>query len=159
MIDQAKQVTEAYQLPRDAQESIRLNTQHNFLRDLNDGVLVHPSIPTDHITAVADVACGTGVWLMDYASRLARNDNPKLVGFDVSSAQFPSPQNRTGRDIDFVAHDMTTPFPKEYHNFFSLVNIRLVVAAVPVKDLQKTLVNILSILSKCKIHTLLLHAC
>jgi ubiquinone/menaquinone biosynthesis C-methylase UbiE len=114
------------------------------VQDLNNGQLLHPCLPIDRISVIADVACGTGVWMMDYASRLPSNHRMKLVGFDISSSQFPRTQCA---DIKFVEHDMTKTFPAEYNNTFELVNIRLVVAAVPVADLERTVLNILNILS------------
>jgi SAM-dependent methyltransferase len=140
----AKLKPETYQLPRDEQESLRLNEQHNFVQDFTNKQLIHSCIPVGHITKIADIACGTGVWLRDYASRHSGFHKVQLFGFDISSSQFPHVQSE---DINFVAHDMTKPFAKEYHNTFDLVNIRLVVAAVPVADLEQTILNVLEILS------------
>jgi hypothetical protein len=142
--DSAKQKPEAYQLPRDRQGSLRLNKQHAFVQDLNDGQLTHSCTPIAHIAAIADIAYGTGVWLMDYASRLTSHQKIQLVGFDISSSQFPHVQRN---NVKFVVHNMIKQFPEEYHNTFDLVNIRLVVAAVPVADLEQTILNILQILS------------
>jgi SAM-dependent methyltransferase len=140
---------ELYQLGRGQHESIRLNTQHVFIKDLNDGKLVHGSIPTGRIRSVADVATGTGVWLKDYASQIASEQHGSIegynfVGFDISPLQYPSQHD----EVQFVIHDMTSPFPAQYHDMFDLVNIRLVVAAVPVRKLKDVLVNVLEILRK-----------
>ncbi len=141
-----------YQLPRGGEESVRLDHQHTFMRNLCDGNLIHRHIPVKQISKVADVATGTGVWLKDCAARMrvssdATTSKPEFVGFDISPLQFP--QGQEGQDVQglrFVAHDMTKPFPQEYHDHFDLVNIRLVSPAVPLADLNKALVNVLEIL-------------
>lgn len=146
--------SEVYQLDRDERESIRLNTQHGFIKDLNLGRLVHDRIPQHQIRAVADVATGTGVWLQDYASQVAGREQTlgegcTFVGFDISPLQFPTRQDA----MQFVVHDMTRPFPKQYHGVFDLVNIRLVVAGIPIVKLKDVLVNILQILRKSCLNT------
>lgn len=51
---------EAYMLPRNTQESQRLDAQHEYMRQMSHGHLKHPSIPVQKLHAVADVATGTG---------------------------------------------------------------------------------------------------
>ena len=46
--------------------SCRLNLQH-YLWKAAIGYNVHPSIPISSATIVADVAAGTGMWLVDLA--------------------------------------------------------------------------------------------
>ena len=141
-----------YQLPRGGAESARLDQQHIFMRDLCNGNLVHLCIPVQQVLRVADVATGTGVWLKDCAARIRTSSgtprgDTEFVGFDISPLQFPRDQE--GQDVDglrFVAHDMTKPFPQEYHDRFDLVNVRLASPAVPLEDLSKALLNILDIL-------------
>jgi hypothetical protein len=41
-----------------------LNKQHSFLVAISGGDLIHPSIPIDKITAVADIGTGTGYVLL-----------------------------------------------------------------------------------------------
>lgn len=124
---------EACQLPRDRKESLRLNKQHAFIQELNIGQLIHSRIPVGECADVAGGACGTDAWLMDYACPITARQEVRLVRSDISSSQFPRVQSLP---VKLVAQTMTKPFPKEYHNSFDPVKIRLVIAAVPVADLK-----------------------
>lgn len=137
-------------LTRDGQESQRLDAQHDYMRQLSYGHLVHPSIPTHQLHAVADVATGTGLWLRQLANdpalpKAADNQRQSFVGFDISPQQFPPPESLSPH-VAFVVHDMVNPFPPEYHQRFDLVNVRLVSYAVKAVDLGKVVKNILQIL-------------
>ena len=141
-----------YMLQRDSQESKRLNAQHEYMRNLSGGHLTHPSIPIQHLQKVADVATGTGIWLLEFASNPAsssRSDGQgvRFVGFDISSQQFPSSQEHSS-NIDFVIHDMTEPFPVQYHGFFDLVNVRFLSYVIKAVELDKVVSHILQILSE-----------
>ncbi|KAL9045095.1 MAG: hypothetical protein Q9214_001821 [Letrouitia sp. 1 TL-2023] len=142
--------TEAYMLTRDEQETQRLNAQHEYMRQLSHGHLVHPSIPTHQLHAVADVASGTGLWLRQLANdpalpKAADDQIQRFVGFDISPQQFP-PRESLAPNVAFIVHDMVNPFPPEYHEKFDLVNVRLVSYAVKAADLDKVVKNILQIL-------------
>ncbi|KAL9610246.1 MAG: hypothetical protein Q9167_005042 [Letrouitia subvulpina] len=141
---------EAYMLTRDEQESQRLDAQHEYMRQLSHGHLVHPSIPTHQLHAVADVATGTGVWLRQLANdpalpKPADDRIQRFVGFDISPQQFP-PRESLLPHITFVVHDIVNPFPPEYHEKFDLVNVRLVSYAIRAVHLDKVVQNILQIL-------------
>ncbi|MDI1491501.1 MAG: hypothetical protein OHK93_002710 [Ramalina farinacea] len=135
---------EAYMLSRDQEESQRLNTQHQFMRQLANGKLVQPSVPLTEVRAIADVATGTGIWIQEVAHEIGTaNNDMDLVGFDISSQQYP----KNGiNDVDLVVHDVTKPFPKEHHGRFDLVNVRLLSYALESKDLQTAVKNIVDIL-------------
>ena len=144
--------TDGYMLRRDSQESKRLNAQHEFMVALSGGHLIHPSIPCNVLRAVADVATGTGVWLQDVARSLAFSSQAgskktEFVGFDISPQQFP-PAGETPPNLSFVTHDMTEPFPSEYHEKFDLVSVRLVSYVVKAVELEKVVRHILQILRK-----------
>ncbi|KAJ5959680.1 uncharacterized protein N7479_006830 [Penicillium vulpinum] len=103
-----------YLLDRDEAETTRLNNQHHFLVELSN--LIHPSIPKDGITAVADLGTGTGVWLEDVANLLP-NKSVYLHGFDISSVQFPRGHKiqRPGQNpIPLSVHNALIPFPEEH---------------------------------------------
>ena len=142
---------EAYMLPRNSQESKRLNFQHDFLCNLSNGHLIHSSIACKDLRTIADIATGTGIWLQELAesgaiSTKAENDvKASFVGFDISPQQFPA-QADLPSDMKFVVHDMTEPFPQQYHERFDLVNIRLVSYAIKAVDLEKTVRNVLQII-------------
>ena len=52
---------EAYILKIDSEESWRLEIQHEYMRQLGHGHLIHPLVNTDKIRAIADVGTGTGI--------------------------------------------------------------------------------------------------
>ena len=114
---------EAYMLPRDKNESQRLDEQHVLFTEFFGGQLLHPTIPRSGIEAVADVGTGTGAWLLDTAQAL-RSCYPSkqwtFVGFDISAAQFPSDVGASG--VEFVEHDVTRPFDEGHRGIFDVVH-------------------------------------
>ena len=133
---------------------------HDFMLALSSGHLIHPSIKCTSFHAVADVATGTGIWLRDVAasSIFTNKANDKaskttFVGFDISSRQFPSP-NDLAPEIKFVIHDMVEVFPTEYHGMFDLVNVRLVSYALKARDLKSLVFNVSQLLRKSIIYEL-----
>ena len=140
-------VEEAYMLPRNDAESKRLDTQHDYMRALAHGHLVHPSVDKSQLNRVADVGTGTGIWLRETAQEIAKLDssdgNTKFVGFDISSEQF---QQENCPGIEFVLHDATQPFPDQYQETFDLVHVRLLSYAARAKDLRRIVENIVDLL-------------
>ncbi|KAL9582653.1 MAG: hypothetical protein Q9212_003175 [Teloschistes hypoglaucus] len=141
---------ETYMLPRDTQESQRLDAQHEYFRQISYGHLIHPSIPAGQLDAVADVATGTGVWLRQLANdptlpHPVQWQQSNFVGFDISQQQFP-PADSLPPHIKFVVHDAVEIFPPEYHQRFDLVNVRLVSYAIKGSDLDTVVRNITQLL-------------
>ncbi|KAI4253280.1 MAG: hypothetical protein LQ352_003777 [Teloschistes flavicans] len=141
---------ETYMLPRDTQESQRLDAQHEYFRQISYGHLIHPSIPARQLHAVADVATGTGVWLRQLADdptvpRPVQGQESSFVGFDISRQQFPAAESLPPH-VKFVVHDMVEAFPAEYHQRFDLVNVRLVSYAIKGSDLDRVVRNITQLL-------------
>ena len=144
-----------YTLGRGGEEIARLNEQHNWFKELNDGELLHRSLPVDprSFTTVADIGCGTGIWLLDFyqanhASEGRHGPELKLVGFDISSEQFPT--NQEGEDgslIEFVVHDVTKPFPEVYQHMFDLVNIRALALGLQKQHIAQAVRHVQQMLS------------
>lgn len=139
---------EAYMLQRNPEESRRLDTQHEFLRALAHGELIHPSVPHERLRAVADVATGTGVWLRETLRELTfGQSDPRgvdFVGFDISPSQFP---DEKVPGIEFFVHDVTESFPHQYHARFDLVHVRCLSYAIKAQDLMTVVENVVQILS------------
>lgn len=138
-------------LPRDSTESERLDSQHEYMRDLGHGHLIHPAIKTANIRAIADIGTGTGIWLRETAQQLAEsrpNNGPiEFVGFDISPQQFPK-QNPP--NVDLVVHDIVSPFPHEYQEKFDLVHVRLLTYALKADDLESAVKNAVSLIRESR---------
>ncbi|KAL2842660.1 hypothetical protein BJX68DRAFT_244663 [Aspergillus pseudodeflectus] len=135
---------EMYPLGRDEVESRRLNEQHKFLLDVVDGA-IDPDVPLENISAVADVATGTGIWLWDAKQILdqkaGESSSRSYHGFDISAAQFPS----TPQGITLSVQDVFQPFPAGFLDRFDLVHVRLMVTAFPEGKFQEAVENVLTI--------------
>lgn len=83
--------SDTYGLPRDAQETQRLNKQNRFLLQIFGNCHIHPTIDTKkpHLK-IADISCGSGIWLTEVAELYPQAE---CHGFDISAAQFPSSQH------------------------------------------------------------------
>ena len=158
--------SEAYMLQRNPTESTRLNAQHAFFLALAHNQFIHPSIPRQNLRAIADVGTGTGVWLRETAQELVDGahcthdssasgvvvDDYEFVGFDVSPSQFPLPEDKAvqgNAHVDFVVHDITEPFPPQYHGKFDLVHVRFLTYAIKAAGLARVVENVVQILRKC----------
>ncbi|KAE8392824.1 hypothetical protein BDV23DRAFT_51332 [Aspergillus alliaceus] len=140
---------EVYLLDRNPKEAARLNSQHNFLVDLIGGRPVHPVIPTENLTAVADVATGTGIWLSSLitAPKAYPANRLYLHGFDISSTQFPLSKDITpSHELHLSVHDARDRFPPEHRGRYDLVHLRLLVGALKEVDYPRTMRNIYELL-------------
>jgi len=132
------------------EEHQRLNSQHDVIQNaiLGDS-LIHPSIrfPRPRV-AIADIACGTGIWLEDVRKNLAIEQKHKalvLVGFDVTSHGFDFGLMPA---IRLIKHDCTEVFPNEFIGQFDLVNIRGLAFAVPQDGFSRLVANAVRLLRK-----------
>ncbi|PYI08853.1 LaeA-like methyltransferase [Aspergillus sclerotiicarbonarius CBS 121057] len=137
------EIHDKYVFGRDKVESKRLDSQHRLLVKVTGNTLIHPTIPTEQIRSVADIATGTGIWLEDVSQFL---DTPHIQryyhGFDISSDQFPDNPG----SIHLSVHDLTDPFPREHWNRYDLVHVRLLVAALEEYEYRAAITNIYNIL-------------
>jgi SAM-dependent methyltransferase len=112
----------AYQLPKDAEEDVRLNFQHHALFHAIGNHYVAPLSPP--LQTILDVGTGTGIW----ASEMARLfPTTTVVGIDLAATSFQQPSQdncllRTGNVLTGL------PFPDR---FFSFTHQRLLVAGIP----------------------------
>ncbi|KAL8671978.1 MAG: hypothetical protein Q9168_003545 [Polycauliona sp. 1 TL-2023] len=146
----ASDEAEAYLLPRNTQESQRLNNLHEFMRQMTYGHLIHPSIPIKQLQAVADIGAGTGIWLQQLAKEpafhcLVHGPKATFIGFDKSDRQFPAPEEWPAH-VSFRVHDIVEPFPSEYHEKFDLINLRLLTGSIQSADLDQVVRNVLELL-------------
>ncbi|KAE8151184.1 hypothetical protein BDV25DRAFT_153041 [Aspergillus avenaceus] len=138
---------EVYLLDRNPLESSRLNAQHKFLVDLIGGSPIHPSIPTENITAVADIATGTGIWLFTLPAALPTTNTLYLHGFDISSAQFPNQTDlKSTHEFHLSIQDIRTRFPPEHRNRYDIIHLRLLAGALKQEDYPRAMQNIYELL-------------
>ncbi|RAK95951.1 class I SAM-dependent methyltransferase [Aspergillus ibericus CBS 121593] len=141
MTQTLKSKTAGYVLQRDLQASIRLYFQHwMWRRQL--GYLLHPQIPIKDGYRVADVACGTGIWLIDLARE---HPGVQCDGYDISTEQYPAagwlPPN-----VRLETLDLLKPIPEALRGQYDIVHVGLVVLVVENDDPTTVLENLLALL-------------
>ncbi|KAK3673633.1 hypothetical protein LTR78_006538 [Recurvomyces mirabilis] len=113
-------------------EAARLNEQHKQLIEAF-GFHVHPTISLPHKEGcrVADVACGSGVFLTEIA---AEHPSWQCDGFDITDKQFPSGESLAhfGGRVRFHVQDGAAElgYGSEYDGKFDLVTVRAMHAFV-----------------------------
>ncbi|KAI4098050.1 MAG: hypothetical protein LQ339_006618 [Xanthoria mediterranea] len=106
--------------------SVRLYLQHWMWRRQVKYLLL-PAITSENtILEVADIGCGTGIWLIDLAEQLPR---AKLVGYDVSPLQFPPPE-WLPRNVKLEVLDALAEVPSSLVENYDVVHIGLLVLVV-----------------------------
>jgi len=118
-----------YMLPKDLEESGRLDLQHHMLRHILKGNFL---APMSNPQAILDVGCGTGRWGSEMARQFTRAN---VIGFDIAppsitSAAVTQGQETTPENYVFVEGDVTKGLPFA-DNSFDFVHMRLVVLALP----------------------------
>lgn len=149
---------------QDKEEDRRLDSQHDVIKHaILDGHLVHPAIPVPTLdTSIADIACGTGIWLEDvrktYFGNAPSNTHNTLllVGFDINSHAFDS---NFAPAVRFVEQDCTKEFPVEYHEKFDLVNMRGLAYAIPRDGFASLISNAVKLLRTLHVHAYLSLKC
>ena len=142
-------LTDCYSLGRDYAAATRLNGQYYMWKETL-GFDVHPDIPTAPSETpdqppiqIADVACGTAIWLRCVAQNL---HHARLDGFDISLAQCPPlqwlPQNiRSLREWDLYQEP-----PMELRGRYDVVHARLLFVVVRDGDPRPVIRNMMMLL-------------
>ncbi|EMC98031.1 hypothetical protein BAUCODRAFT_54869, partial [Baudoinia panamericana UAMH 10762] len=110
-----------------------LNEQHDWLID-QLGFRIHPMIPVPNAEEgalrIADIACGTGVWLLDLAKQYPQ---AQLDGFDIDAVGFPATRGQEDHHrVNFHLADALAEsgFGSKFESKFDIVQIRLVYLAL-----------------------------
>ncbi|KAL8900437.1 MAG: hypothetical protein Q9192_001069 [Flavoplaca navasiana] len=142
-------MTGVYALGRDYAAATRLNAQYYMWKETL-GFDVHPDIPTARSEVldqqpihIADVGCGTAIWLRSVAQSLP---HARLDGFDISLAQCPPlpwlPQNiRSLREWDVYQAP-----PVELQGRYDIVHARLLFVVVRDGDTTPMIRNMMLLL-------------
>ncbi len=118
-----------YMLPKDIEESGRLDLQHHMLRLLLRGNYL---APISHPQSILDVGCGTGRWGAEMAQQFSQAN---VIGLDIQPPPATSNAVTMGKTIApdnyvFVEGDITKGLPFADATF-DYVHMRLVVLALP----------------------------
>jgi SAM-dependent methyltransferase len=128
-------------------EEHRLWNQHtNFFTPLTKGLL--PDNIRNHLKsipspAVADIACGSGVWLIDLANSLPSSS--RLDGFDFDVSKFPAKESLKP-NIHLDSGNILEPFPKQVRGVYDLVHVRLIMYGLKADQWEPAAANILTLL-------------
>ncbi|TKA74166.1 hypothetical protein B0A55_06582 [Friedmanniomyces simplex] len=139
-----------YPMPRDTSETARLNAQHKCLVGAF-GFHIHPSIPVaseERKLRVADVACGSGIWLTEIATQYP---HAQCDGFDISDKQFPAAsdlQSSFGDRVHFHAQDATVEggYGKDFAGHFDIVAVRLLHISIAGAQWTRAVQNAIALL-------------
>ncbi|KAL8943729.1 MAG: hypothetical protein Q9211_000878 [Gyalolechia sp. 1 TL-2023] len=114
--------SDPYMLSRDLTASARLNHQH-YLWQQELQSLLHCSVPRPGPSAaIADVATGTGVWLLEAARQFP---DIECLGLDISTEQCP-PTAWVPSSVKFEAWSFFEEPPCSLRGKFDIVHIRLI---------------------------------
>ncbi|KAF7196618.1 N-methyltransferase tcpN [Pseudocercospora fuligena] len=110
----------AYPLNRDFLASSRLHLQHQvWISSL--GYHIHPDVPLNGKTTIAEIGCGTGTWSLEVATQLP--SGAKIEAFDLSLAQCP-PREWWPGNVTFNKLDIFDPSPDDMIGKYDVVYIR-----------------------------------
>jgi len=124
-VTEVKDGVGAYPLSRDFVDFNRLNLQHHLWKDIF-GYSLHPKIPRDEKSLkVADVATGTGIWLLDLRSQLDPSTETELVGFDTDIMQ-SGPKEWLPKNFSLREWSIFADVPDDLVGTFDIVNVRLI---------------------------------
>lgn len=130
-----------YILNRNHLAACRLNLQHYLWKDAL-GFTLEPSIPLPKNAIIADVACGTGLWLLD-ATRLL--PDAELHGFDLDLSQAPHP-NRLPSTITLEKWNIFENISPAWEGRFDIVHVRLLVLVLSGETRQPFVGRLLKLL-------------
>ncbi|KAH6847219.1 S-adenosyl-L-methionine-dependent methyltransferase, partial [Chaetomium sp. MPI-CAGE-AT-0009] len=121
----------------------RLDEQHIFTTKTL-GFLIHPNIPPPNPHAkIADVGCGTGIWLLDVAKSLPATC--QLTGFDATASSFP-PEHQVPPNVTFQTQDMHQAFPASELGTYDIVAARFVSSGTSRREWADAVRNLATLL-------------
>ncbi|RYP61548.1 hypothetical protein DL769_007648 [Monosporascus sp. CRB-8-3] len=128
-VAEVKEGVGSYPLSRDFVDFNRLNLQHHLWKDIF-GYTLSPKIPRDKkFLKVADIATGTGVWLLDLHTQLDPVTETELVGFDVDINQV-GPKEWLPNNLSIREWSVFDDVPEDLVGTFDIVNVRLIVFVI-----------------------------
>ena len=140
---------DTYVLGRDFRSASRLNYEHYLWRETL-GYNLHPFIAgpasSQPRLCIADVACGTGIWLSQTASEYGITEAAVCHGYDINLSQIPPrewlPENVT-RFREWDLYDEPT---EDMRGVYDVVHIRLVLVVVRADAVRNVVRNLMKLL-------------
>ncbi|KAL9088349.1 MAG: hypothetical protein Q9165_006274 [Trypethelium subeluteriae] len=129
-----------YLLNRGHMGSCRLNLQY-YLWKSTIGFSLHPSIFIGPQTTIADVATGTGIWLLELAQLYPE---AQMDGFDIDLSTAPD-QHWLPHNVKINHWDIFNKPPDHLIGRYDVVHVRLLVLVIT-NDAGSVLRNLLSLL-------------
>ncbi|KAF1961850.1 S-adenosyl-L-methionine-dependent methyltransferase [Byssothecium circinans] len=130
-----------YILDRNHLAACRLNLQHYLWKEAL-GFTIEPSIPIPKNATIADVACGTGLWLLDAARLLP---DAKLHGFDIDLSQAPH-SDWLPSIITLEKWNLFEDIHPHWEGKFDFVHVRLLVLVLSGENRQPFVDRLLKLL-------------
>lgn len=136
-----------YPLKRSYVGSARLHLQHFLMRKAL-GFLLPPNVPVPPNARIADVAAGTGTWLLELQEELP--ESCVLEGWDISNEQFPG-RDLLPANVKFGTFDASKVggVPADLKGKYDIVHLSLLVCVVKGGDPGNFVRNAIDMLSKC----------
>lgn len=136
---------DVYLLDRGGLASARLMFQHSALTQMQ-GWRLHPNVQASianlEAPHIADLATGNGIWALEVADEFPKAE---VIGLDISAEQYP-PKMSWPANVRLEYGDLFASIPEKYQQYFDVVHIRLIVAAIYTMDKDILMRNILSLL-------------
>jgi hypothetical protein len=130
-----------YMLGRSYIAACRLNLQHYLWREaLNFNI--HPSVQLPKDPVIAEIAVGTGIWLIDVARE---HPTAQLDGFDIDLSQAPHP-HWLPSNVKLRQWNLFEDVPSDLIGKYDLVHLRLLVLVLSGVDTKPVLQNLLKLL-------------
>ncbi|CAK7262709.1 hypothetical protein SEPCBS57363_000181 [Sporothrix epigloea] len=95
------------------------------------------------VVSVADIATGTGIWLVDVAKSLP--PTARLDGFDYNTSKF-RPTSALPPNVQLQEANALKPFPAKLHGQYDLVHVRLIFLALRTSDWAVVAANLRTLL-------------
>lgn len=94
---------------------------------------------------IADIATGTGIWLLDLASSAL--ESCVFEGWDISNTQYPH-ENSLPENVKFGTFDVTAGVPRELVGRYDVMHVGLLALVIQDGDPGVWIKNLMTMLSK-----------
>ncbi|CCM01345.1 uncharacterized protein FIBRA_03395 [Fibroporia radiculosa] len=124
-----------YVLPSDAQEAERLSRQHRLWLNIFGNRLIFPDISFRGDECILESGTANGTWLLDVISRDIVPRSVAFEGIDIEPRIFPVDNALVAArgNVRFSVNTITK-LPLEWENKFTLINQRLLIAALRAEE-------------------------